>query len=736
MQREWHRSLALLARVRACSYAPRMHAKPTYWLTVFIAVGIVLLAAGCQDRSDETPPTSELSESKTTAPIEAAAKPLGRADESSNVTTDVAAPKRHPNERPLPAFSGVGLDGKKLSISSYIGKRLTLFFYNPETVEAGFAGDAIAAVAKLRNKNNFNIVGVAVGSSHANAARFANEKLFDFPIFDDSSGAISGKLGIRSPVAIYGFDEEGYFEFAMGYFTKDAPDPAAVAEDQLREHLRLPKRATGTAGKLDPRPSAPTFSTNQLDTEGDFDLASIAGKPTVLIFFLHTCPHCHAALDFLKELFAKLPEEQRPELVAVSGANRPSAVREMIKQRELEGIRVVFDPSGDIMEAYGVFAGFPDVFLVDASGKIVHRTQGWRADRDPALNRMVISKIVGAKIPMLLNPKGYTGSDVCSVCHELEAQTYAFTQHADAYNTIVTHNETRNAECVSCHVVGFGKPGGYSFNESPTHLENVGCESCHGRGGPHLSPDFIPKNKDGQAKNYETACQTCHNPTHSISFDYEPFREKISHVKIASLSNAERVALVGDGAKPRDVLPKNADYVGSSACQSCHPSEFSSWESGPHKRAVESLTKKGKQDDATCLKCHTTGMGRSGGFPEHGKGNDGELADLASVGCESCHGPGGNHIAPEAKKFGTIVSLADKCDSCAILQICGSCHDDANDPGFEFKLEDKIERQRHGTIEAGTGKPIGDKPTARSEDSPRTPEADVAHVLRQLDGKG
>jgi hypothetical protein len=42
-----------------------------------------------------------------------------------------------------------------------------------------------------------------------------------------------------------------------------------------------------------------------------------------------------------------------------------------------------------------------------------------------------------------------------------------------------------------------------------------------------------------------------------------------------------------------------------------------------------------------------------------------------------------------------------------ILQICGSCHDEANDPGFEFEVEAKIEAQRHGTIEPGTGRPKG-----------------------------
>ena len=48
-----------------------------------------------------------------------------------------------------------------------------------------------------------------------------------------------------------------------------------------------------------------------------------------------------------------------------------------------------------------------------------------------------------------------------------------------------------------------------------------------------------------------------------------------------------------------------------------------------------------------------------------------------------------------------------------ILQICGGCHDDANDPGFEFEVQAKIDRLRHGTIEAGTGKPKSAESAAR-----------------------
>ena len=163
----------------------------------------------------------------------------------------------------------------------------------------------------------------------------------------------------------------------------------------------------------------------------------------------------------------------------------------------------------------------------------------------------------------------------------------------------------------------------------------------------------------------------------------------------------ERVA---SRKQPRDVLPKNADYVGSDACQSCHTAEYTTWAASPHGHSIDSLQKAGKADDINCLRCHTTGYDRTGGFPA--EGNVRNHPDLARVGCESCHGPGGNHVAPDANRSGTIVSLGDKCDSCVILQICGSCHDEANDPGFEFEVEEKIERQRHGTIEAGTGKPL------------------------------
>jgi hypothetical protein len=343
-----------------------------------------------------------------------------------------------------------------------------------------------------------------------------------------------------------------------------------------------------------------------------------------------------------------------------------------------------------------VTGGVPVVNVVDAEGRIRHRIQGWNGQRDAGMLRMKVASAAGAKVPMLLDPKGYSGNDACGSCHEQEYATWQYTKHATAFDTLITHAADRRTDCVGCHVVGFEETGGYDFFSRPAHLENVGCESCHGRGGPHLSPIFVPRDIDAKP-DYTQVCATCHTPTHSLGFDFATFHPRVSHAEIAALSNRERGELLAGGPS-RELLPTSADYVGSDACQSCHTAEFKTWQASAHGHAVATLEKAGKAEESECLQCHTTAFERPGGF-ESGISVSAQ-SDLARVGCESCHGPGGDHIGENVKRVGTILSLGDKCDSCVILKVCGTCHDDANDPGFQFKVEQRIEDQRHGTIEA------------------------------------
>jgi peroxiredoxin len=620
------------------------------------------------------------------------------------------APAKRPRGRPLPAFSGYTLDDRKIEGSDLIGKRLLLYFFNPEVKATEPITRALNAIAPLRGRHNFEIVGVAVGAPRESALAYVKAAAIPYPVIDDSSARLARRFGLQAPMAMLGTDAEGYVTFGLLSF----PDDEQAIESNLRRALRLPE--TRTEAALDSgRPKAPLFEARRMDGGEPFELASLRGKPTVLIFFLHTCPHCHASLRFLRKTIEELPEDRRPTLVGIEISGKTFSVRQELAREGLDFFPVLFDDDGSIQKAYGVFAGVPDIFLIDAEGRIVARTQGWSPERHEPLMRMRLAKLVGAPVPMLLRTNGYSGSEVCGVCHELEHETWTFTTHARAYDTLVRHGAENDGECVSCHVVGYGQPGGFQDALQSPDLENVGCESCHGRGGPHLSPTFVA---DG---GYPAVCVGCHDQKHSLGFDYTTFRPRISHTENAYLlalpAEEKRKLLTARGRPGGDLLPTNAEYVGSQACQACHEAEYETWAASPHAHAVETLVKKGKSSDVGCLRCHTTAFDRPGGFPPAGDLD--AHGDLARVGCESCHGPGGEHVREGAAKLGSIVSLGDKCDSCVILQICGSCHDEANDPGFEFEVQQKIDRQRHGTIEAGTGRPKG--PTARRDRSGAEP---------------
>lgn len=613
---------------------------------------------------------------------------------------------RNRNERPVPAFDGVTLSGTKLSIGDLLGARIVLIFFNPQSDPAAGIIDAAVTIDQQSGAHNFKVVGIGVGSNSAALSQFTNRHAVRFPVIDDSSGSIMRLMRLRTPNAIFGIDAEGYMSFGIGNFPSDG-DTQSFVEAELRKNLRLPDNDTGNDGSLYAYANAPELGVLSMSSGERLEIQDLEGRAAIVIFFLHTCSHCHHALEAIKSILESIPSQQRPRLVAISIQNAPSAIRQALKQQGLDYFEPYLDPGQQATERWGVTGGVPVVIVVDEQGRIRHRSVGWDDQRDPGILKMKAANAAGARVPMLLDPKGYSGNNVCGICHEQEYATWQYTAHSTAFNTLVTHAADRRTDCIGCHVVGFDEPGGYGFLKKPEHLENVGCESCHGRGGPHLTPSFVPRANDG-ARDYEKVCASCHNPKHSLGFEYAGFHPRISHQKIAALSDAERSGLL-DGAGPnRDLLPTAASYVGARACQSCHQAEFKTWEESPHGDAVETLknaaapgaggTTADHRADADCLTCHTTAYGKRGGFVP--KVPHTSQADLARVGCESCHGPGGDHVGENTKRVGTILSLGDKCESCVILKICGSCHDDANDPGFPFRVEERIDAQRHGTIEA------------------------------------
>lgn len=105
-------------------------------------------------------------------------------------------------------------------------------------------------------------------------------------------------------------------------------------------------------------------------------------------------------------------------------------------------------------------------------------------------------------------------------------------------------------------------------------------------------------------------------------------------------------------------------FVGSKNCKKCHLKEAKSWAETnmaktfdvlkPGERAEEKSAagldpEKDYTTDATCVKCHVTGLGKEGGFVDIET-----TPELAGVGCEMCHGAGGTYTQDQ------LMSLKNK----------------------------------------------------------------------------
>ena len=366
-------------------------------------------------------------------------------------------------ERPLPAFEGTTLGGERIAVSSFLGKRVLLFLFNPEVEDAKTGAKALAALTRIQGSENFAILGIAAGSDRRTLEAFVREQGIDYPVIDDPSATIGRKLGVPVPVALIGADAQGDILFGLGQFPKEGPDPAGAIESYVRSALRLPATAAPVETELGARPMAPAFTAQRLDGGAPFALASLRGKPVILVFFLHTCPHCHHELEFLKKELPKIPESARPALIGVSMLDHVASVQATLQQDGLDFFPVLLDSDYKIRTAYGALAGVPDTFLIDAEGRVVSRTNGWGNPQDEPLMRMRLAKLAGQPVPMLLSATGYSGNEFCAVCHEGPTETWELTAHAGAFATLVRHGADKDTECVGCHVVGWGQPGGYTL---------------------------------------------------------------------------------------------------------------------------------------------------------------------------------------------------------------------------------------------------------------------------------
>lgn len=154
-----------------------------------------------------------------------------------------------------------------------------------------------------------------------------------------------------------------------------------------------------------------------------------------------------------------------------------------------------------------------------------------------------------------------------------------------------------------------------------------------------------------------------------------------------------------------------AEYIGAKKCKACHIKEYKAWEKTTMANSIEALKagvkaaekKKAGLDpdkdytaDPNCLKCHTTGYGKPGGFKSMA-----ETPDLAGVQCEGCHGPGSEfrgimkknkeYKLAEVKAAGLIIPSEDEAG-------CMACHggespfNEKVDAKYKFNFKERLKK--------------------------------------------
>ncbi len=167
------------------------------------------------------------------------------------------------------------------------------------------------------------------------------------------------------------------------------------------------------------------------------------------------------------------------------------------------------------------------------------------------MKKMTLAAVVCLVLALLLVPvaksgdSAYLGHKKCKMCHMKQYKSWAKTVHAKALDTLKEGNKldgkdhTTDAECLPCHVTGYGADSGFKNETDTPTLAGVTCESCHGAGA-----DFLVLKKKNKAYSKaerdaagvvapgEKQCITCHNKKSPTYKEFKFTKEENVHVSV------------------------------------------------------------------------------------------------------------------------------------------------------------------------------------------------------------
>jgi peroxiredoxin len=115
---------------------------------------------------------------------------------------------------------------------------------------------------------------------------------------------------------------------------------------------------------------------NFIGVKGEqFAMSSLKGKVVLVNFWATSCSVCVAEMPKMVQTYEKYRDQGLETVAVAMSYDPPDRVFAYAQQNKLP-FRVTLDIFGKAMEAFGGIRGTPTTFLVDRTGKIVHRFEG------------------------------------------------------------------------------------------------------------------------------------------------------------------------------------------------------------------------------------------------------------------------------------------------------------------------------------------------------------------------
>jgi YVTN family beta-propeller protein len=312
----------------------------------------------------------------------------------------------------------------------------------------------------------------------------------------------------------------------------------------------------------------------------------------------------------------------------------------------------------------------------------------------------------------------YVGVKVCATCHQGKGMGHQFSKwlvsrHAEAYAVLaepeskiiaklsgIPQEPQESTTCLGCHATG-AHAEAWEKDETFFAEDGVQCEKCHGPGSEYIDAAVMSNpeaaEKAGLMMPTVSDCMGCH-------------QVKGSHVAVHKLPKLDMAKAMSDiahpapkdsGHGPMSQFPDVPDsekshnrHIGTLTCAACHKGpamgyQFSKWRLSTHARAYAVLAsdkayeiakeqglKTDPQASPACLKCHTTA------YHHPAEGAIDSYSLYEGVGCEACHGAGGDYYPeaimrdPRAAKAAGLKEVTH--------QTCLECHENAHGKPFDF----------------------------------------------------